>query len=43
VPHATEAVWELAEHRFRSIEERPARARHTLHTIFVGDLDAMVP
>jgi catechol 2,3-dioxygenase-like lactoylglutathione lyase family enzyme len=42
VPHATEAVWELAEHRFLFIVERPEHAGHAAHTIFVGDLDAMV-
>lgn len=42
VPHATEAVWELAEHRFLFIVERPEHAGHAMHTIFVGDLDAMV-
>lgn len=26
VPHATEAVWELAEHRYLYIEELPGRA-----------------
>jgi hypothetical protein len=42
LPHATEAVWELAEHRFLFILERPEHAGHAMHTIFVGDLDAMV-
>jgi catechol 2,3-dioxygenase-like lactoylglutathione lyase family enzyme len=42
VPHATEAVWELAEHRFLFIVEQPEDAGHALHTIFVGDLDAIV-
>jgi catechol 2,3-dioxygenase-like lactoylglutathione lyase family enzyme len=42
VPHATEAVWELAEHRFLFIVEQPEHAGHAMHTIFVGDLDAMV-
>jgi catechol 2,3-dioxygenase-like lactoylglutathione lyase family enzyme len=42
VPHATEAVWELAEHRFLFIVERPEHAGHAMHTIFVGGLDAMV-
>jgi predicted enzyme related to lactoylglutathione lyase len=42
VPHATEAVWELAEHRSLFILERPEHAGHAMHTIFVGDLDAMV-
>jgi hypothetical protein len=42
VPHATEAVWELAKHRFLFIVERPEHAGHAMHTIFVSDLDAMV-
>ena len=42
VPHATEAVWELAEHRFVFIEQRPEHAGHAMHTIFVDDLDAVV-
>jgi catechol 2,3-dioxygenase-like lactoylglutathione lyase family enzyme len=41
-PHATEAVWELAEHRFVFIEERPEHAGHAMHTLFVDDLDALV-
>ena len=40
--HATEAVWELAEHRFLFIEERPEHAGHAMHTLFLGDIDAMV-
>lgn len=42
VVSATEAVWELAEHRSVFIEERPGRAGHALHTIFVDDFDALV-
>lgn len=42
VPHATEAVWDLAEHRSLFIVERPEHAGHAIHTIFVDDLDAMV-
>jgi hypothetical protein len=42
VVSATEAVWELAEHRSIFIEERPEHAGHALHTIFVDDLDALV-
>jgi predicted enzyme related to lactoylglutathione lyase len=38
----TEAVWELAEHRSLAIEQRPEHAGHALHTIFVGDFDAVV-
>jgi hypothetical protein len=40
-PHATEAVWELAEHRFLFIVE-DQNAGGALHTIFVDDLDALV-
>jgi catechol 2,3-dioxygenase-like lactoylglutathione lyase family enzyme len=42
VPHATEAVWDLAEHRSLFIVERPEHAGHAMHTILVDDLDAMV-
>ena len=42
VPHATEAVWELAEHRWLFIVEDPERAGGAIHTIFVEDLDARV-
>lgn len=39
-PHPTEAVWELAEHRFVYINEDSEHAGHARHTIFVDDLDA---
>jgi hypothetical protein len=39
---ATEAVWELAEHRSVFIEQRVDHAGHAMHTIFVDDLDAVV-
>jgi catechol 2,3-dioxygenase-like lactoylglutathione lyase family enzyme len=39
-PDDTEAVWELAEHRFVYIDVRPERAGHAIHTVFVGDFDA---
>jgi catechol 2,3-dioxygenase-like lactoylglutathione lyase family enzyme len=42
VPHATEAVWELAEHRFVYIYEDADRAGAALNTVFVDDLDALV-
>jgi len=41
-PNATEAVWELAEHRYLYIEELPERAGHALHTVLVDDLDERV-
>ena len=41
-PNATEAVWELAEHRYLYIEELPEHAGHALHTVFVDGLDERV-
>ena len=42
LPHATEAVWELAEHRYVYIVQQPEHAGHARHTLFVTDLDALV-
>jgi len=42
LPHATEAVWELAEHRYLYVVELPGRAGHAVHTLFVDDLDERV-
>lgn len=42
IPHATEAVWELAEHRYLYIVEDAERAGRALHTIFADDLEARV-
>lgn len=42
VPTENEAVWELAEHRFVFIEQRPGHAGHTRHLLFVDDIDALV-
>ena len=41
-PHGTEAVWELAEHRYVYIVQQPEHAGHARHTLFVADLDALV-
>jgi len=41
-PHDTEAVWELAEHRYVYIVQQPDHAGHARHTLFVADLDALV-
>ncbi len=41
-PHGTEAVWELAEHRYLYIVRQPEHAGHAMHTLFVADLDALV-
>ena len=41
-PHATEAVWTLAEDRSVYIEEDRERAGHGLVTFFVDDLDRWV-
>ncbi|MFD0782461.1 VOC family protein [Micromonospora azadirachtae] len=42
LPNDTEAVWELAEHRFVYIERLPEHAGHARHTVFVDDLDTRV-
>ena len=42
LPNDAEAVWELAEHRFVFIEQRPEHAGHARHLVFVDDLDAVV-
>jgi hypothetical protein len=42
LPHATEAVWELAEERFIYIEEDAERAGYARQTLFVDDLDSVV-
>jgi catechol 2,3-dioxygenase-like lactoylglutathione lyase family enzyme len=42
LPHDTEAVWELAEHRYVYIVQQPEHAGHAMHTLFVEDLDALV-
>jgi hypothetical protein len=41
-PTDTEAVWELAEHRYVYIVQQPEHAGHARHTVFVADLDAVV-
>jgi hypothetical protein len=41
-PHETEAVWELAEHRFLVINEDRERAGGGVPTIFATDFDARV-
>jgi hypothetical protein len=42
LPHDTEAVWELADHRFLYILEDREGAGRSLHLMFVEDLDAVV-
>jgi catechol 2,3-dioxygenase-like lactoylglutathione lyase family enzyme len=42
LPHATEAVWTLADERSVYIEEDADRAGHGVVTLFVDDLDAVV-
>jgi hypothetical protein len=36
-PHDTEAVWELAEHRYVYIVQQPDHTGHARHTLFVAD------
>jgi hypothetical protein len=42
IAHATEAVWELAEHRSVFIVEDAEGAGRATHTIFVDDLDTLI-
>lgn len=41
-PHATEAVWTLAENRSIYVVEHPEGAGNSVVTVFVGDLDAHI-
>jgi hypothetical protein len=40
LPNDTEAVWEVARHRYLYIVVRPEHAGHAAHTLFVSDFDA---
>jgi catechol 2,3-dioxygenase-like lactoylglutathione lyase family enzyme len=40
LPDDTEAVWELADHRYVYIDVRPENAGHAMHTLFISDFDA---
>jgi hypothetical protein len=42
LPNDTEAVWELAAHRYVYIKVQPEHAGHAVHTLFVGDFDARI-
>ena len=42
LPTDTEAVWDLGEHRWLYIVQRPADAGHAILTLFVDDLGAWV-
>lgn len=42
LPHETEAVWEMAEHRSVYIVQLPERAGNAVLTLFVDDLDARI-
>jgi catechol 2,3-dioxygenase-like lactoylglutathione lyase family enzyme len=41
-PHETEAVWEVAEHRYLYIVLQTEHAGHATHTLFIDNLDALV-
>ena len=41
-PNDSEAVWELAEHRYIYIVRQPEHAGHARHTLFVTDCDALI-
>jgi catechol 2,3-dioxygenase-like lactoylglutathione lyase family enzyme len=42
LPHATEAVWTLADDRSVYVVEHPAGAGHSVLTLFLDDLDGAV-
>jgi hypothetical protein len=42
IPDDTEAVWELAEHRYIYIVQQPQHAGHATLTVFIDDLDIFV-
>jgi hypothetical protein len=42
LPNDSEAVWELADHRYLYIDVRPEHAGHAMHTLFVSDFDARI-
>jgi hypothetical protein len=42
LPHDTEAVWEVAEHRYLYVVQLPEHAGHARVTLFLADLDAVV-
>jgi catechol 2,3-dioxygenase-like lactoylglutathione lyase family enzyme len=42
LPNETEAVWEIAEHRYLYVNVRPEHAGHAMHTLFVSDFDERV-
>jgi catechol 2,3-dioxygenase-like lactoylglutathione lyase family enzyme len=39
LPNPTEAVWEIAEHRYIVIEVLAEHAGHATHTVFASDFD----
>jgi catechol 2,3-dioxygenase-like lactoylglutathione lyase family enzyme len=41
-PNDVEAVWEVGEHRYVYVELRPEHAGHSMHTLFVDDLEERV-
>jgi hypothetical protein len=42
LPNDTEAVWQLADHRYMFIVVRPEHAGRAMHTVFVGDFDVRI-
>ena len=42
IPNATEAVWELAEHRYVYVDAHAESAGPAMHTVFIDDLDGTV-
>jgi predicted enzyme related to lactoylglutathione lyase len=42
LPNDTEAVWEIAEHRYVYIVVKPEHAGHAVHTLFLEDFDTRI-
>jgi catechol 2,3-dioxygenase-like lactoylglutathione lyase family enzyme len=42
LPNESEAVWQVADHGYVYIVQRPEGAGHAVHTVFVDDFDARV-
>jgi catechol 2,3-dioxygenase-like lactoylglutathione lyase family enzyme len=42
LPNDVEAVWEVGEHRYVFVEVWPEHAGHSMHTLFVDDLEERV-
>jgi predicted enzyme related to lactoylglutathione lyase len=42
IPYDTEAVWEIAEHRYLYLWQQSEHTGHAVHLLFVDDLDDLM-